>query len=385
MAKTLNALDLSKQLIACNSVTPLDNGALDVLTDALTPLGFECHKLGFEEKGCAPVDNLFALRGEGKHLCFAGHTDVVPPGEETLWTSPPFSPEIRNGMLFGRGASDMKCAIACFAAAVSELIAGGASLGKISFLITGDEEAEAVNGTKKVLNWLNDKKINLDACIVGEPSSQEQLGDSIKIGRRGSITFKIIVHGVQGHVAYPDMAQNPISKAIEILHALDNHPLDEGTEHFQPSNLEITSVDVGNSANNVIPQSAKLVFNIRFNDNHSSGTLIKWVEGLCESLVEEEDLKYEMEYRVSGEAFYTEPAEFVQTVCNAVQSVTGKAPELSTSGGTSDARFIKDFCPVLELGHMNTTMHKIDESIPVDDLERLKDIYKAVVVSYFKN
>lgn len=380
----LDPLALSKELIACPSVTPEDAGALAVLERALAPLGFTCTRLPFEEAGTARVDNLYARWGtSGKNLCFAGHTDVVPPGDVAGWTSPPFEPQVRDGILYGRGVVDMKCAIACFAAAASEFLAHQKPNGSISLLITGDEESVAINGTQKALKQLAAQGEKLDACIVGEPTNPEQLGEMIKIGRRGSVSFKLTVWGKQGHVAYPHLADNPVSRLLNILHALDNHELDNGTQFFQPSNLEIASIDVNNPADNVIPAMAQALFNIRFNDTHRAQTLIHWIEGICESICEDGEARYKLEPRISGEAFITQPGAWSDIVSNAVAEITGKTPELSTTGGTSDARFIKDYCPVVEFGLMNKTAHKVDECAAVADIYALKDIYVKVLAGYF--
>ncbi len=381
---SIDPLELSKKLIACPSVTPLDEGVLGVLEKALTAMGFKCTRLKFDEPGYDSVENLYARLGTNSpNFCFAGHTDVVPPGNIEMWTSHPFKPEVRDDILYGRGTSDMKCAIACFAAAVDKFIKNNTLNGSISFLITNDEEGIAINGTKKALQQLEKQKEKIDACIVGEPTNVENLGDTVKIGRRGSITFKLAVWGKQGHVAYPHLADNPISRMTKILHALDSHELDKGTEFFQPSNLEIVSVDVGNPADNVIPAMATAVFNIRFNDSHKSATLVKWIEGICESICETGDAKYKLEHRVSGESFITKPGKLSELVSEAIKEVTGIKPELSTSGGTSDARFIKDYCPVVEFGVLNKTAHKVDENTSISDIYKLTDVYYKVLEKFF--
>jgi succinyl-diaminopimelate desuccinylase len=381
---TIDALTLSKDLISCASITPADNGALAVLEKALTTLGFICKRMKFSENGHADVENLYARFGTASpNICFAGHTDVVPPGDLSLWASDPFKPEVRDGILYGRGVVDMKCAIACFAAAVSEYLASNKPKGSISFLITGDEEAIAINGTQKMLKALEKEGEKLDACIVGEPTNPAKLGEMIKIGRRGSVTCKINIWGKQGHVAYPHFADNPVSRLVKILHALDTHDLDNGTEFFQPSNLEIVSADVGNPADNVIPAMASAKINIRFNDAHTGKTLIKWIEGICESVCEEGDAKYELQSHISGESFLTAPGKLSSLLGDAVKEVTGLTPELSTTGGTSDARFIKDYCPVVEFGLMNATAHKVDESCAVEDIYKLKDVYRVALEKYF--
>ncbi len=382
---TIDPLQLSKDLISCASVTPKDEGALDVVQNALEGLGFTCRRHIFEESGTEPVDNLYAQFGEhSPNFCFAGHTDVVPPGDVNEWKVNPFKPEVIDGILYGRGAVDMKCAIACFIAAVSEYLRHKTPHGSISLLITGDEEAIAINGTRKLLKQLEKDSVKLDACIVGEPTNPSKLGEMIKIGRRGSVTFELKIWGKQGHVAYPHLADNPVSRINRILNELDSHDLDEGTEFFQPTNLEIVTIDVNNPTDNLIPQTAQAMFNIRFNDIHTSATLIRWIEGICNSLCETGDTKYELNHRVSGEAFLTQPGELSEIVSKAVKDVTGKEPELSTTGGTSDARFIKDYCPVVEFGMINETAHKIDECISTEDINDLTDVYKTILELYFK-
>lgn len=378
----VDLLELSKELIKCPSVTPKDEGALDVLQKHLESLGFLCQRMPFFEDGYDDVDNLYARFGDASpNICFAGHTDVVPPGDLDDWASPPFSPEVRDGILYGRGTVDMKCAIACFVAAAADYIKKNQPNISISFLITGDEEAVAVNGTKKMLKALESKGEKIDYCVVGEPTNPEKLGEMIKIGRRGSVSFKLSVWGKQGHVAYPHLADNPITRMVKILNALDENVLDEGSEFFQPSNLEVTTIDVKNSTGNVIPAMAEASFNIRFNNKHISQSLIQWIDGICDSLCEE-DARYELNCRVSGEAFLTEPGELSDALSKAVEEVTGIKPELSTTGGTSDARFIKDYCPVVEFGLMNKTAHKVDECVAVDDIYKLRDVYLKFLESY---
>ncbi|PIR39499.1 MAG: succinyl-diaminopimelate desuccinylase [Alphaproteobacteria bacterium CG11_big_fil_rev_8_21_14_0_20_39_49] len=380
---TIDALELSNKLIECPSITPVDAGALDVLQEALEGLGFQCRRMPFSQEGFEDTDNLYARLGDiAPNVCFAGHTDVVPPGNRDDWTSDPFKPEIRDGILYGRGTVDMKCAIACFVAAVSEYLKNNNPKISISLLITGDEEGIAVNGTKKMLQQLEKQGEKIDYCIVGEPTNPEKLGEMIKIGRRGSVGFTLSLWGKQGHVAYPHLADNPVTKIIGILHALNESVLDAGTEFFQPSNLEVTTIDVANDATNVIPAMAKAKFNIRFNDEHTSDKLVKWVEGVCDSLCKEGDAKYKLESRVSGEAFLTQPGDLSDALAKAVEEVTGMKPELSTTGGTSDARFIKDYCSVVEFGLMNKTAHKVDECIAVDDIYKLKDVYLKFLESY---
>jgi succinyl-diaminopimelate desuccinylase len=374
---------LTQALVRCPSVTPADAGALDVLVRALEPLGFVCHRLRFESDGTAPIDNLYARLGtSGPNLCFAGHTDVVPPGDPTSWTSDPFAGAIADGKLYGRGAADMKAAIAAFVAASGRRVASkGAPAGSISLLITGDEEGPAINGTRKVLDWLAGQGEVLDACIVGEPTNPNYLGEMIKVGRRGSITGHLTVHGTQGHVAYPHLADNPLPRLVQMLAALTAEPLDHGNGHFQPSTLAITTIDVGNPADNVIPARGSASFNIRFNNEHTSDTLKDWIRRTCDSV----GGPYELTFRVSGESFLTLPGRLSDLVADAVQRVTGHRPELSTTGGTSDARFIKNICPVVEFGIVGQTMHKIDEHVSVSDVERLTDIYEAIIDGFFSH
>ena len=376
---------LAQALIRCPSVTPKDEGALSVLEGALTPLGFTCHRLVFEEKGKDKVENLYARTGtSGPVFCFAGHTDVVPPGDSKLWNSDPYGAEIRDNVLYGRGAADMKSGIAAFVAAAARHLEGGCN-GSIALLITGDEEGDAINGTQKVLSWLKDRGERLDHCIVGEPSSTASVGDTIKIGRRGSMNLRLTVKGIQGHVAYPAKANNPIPALASLVARLSAYKLDDGTPHFEPSTLVFTSVDVGNPTTNVIPAEARVAFNIRFNDRHTPESLLQFLHSEVKSVAAQTGCEIVLEPSVSGVAFVTEPGAFTALIVKAVTRVTGKSPEFSTGGGTSDARFIKDFCPVAELGLVNATMHKANECVPVADIHRLTDIYAALLDSYFAN
>ena len=378
-------VELARDLIRCPSVTPTDAGALDVLQKALERLGFICYRLPFGLGDEGKVDNLYARLGtEGRNFCYAGHTDVVPPGYIGDWSHAPFDGSMEDGVIYGRGASDMKGAIAAFVGAIerfqTQFLTGLTKIpGSISLLITGDEEGVAVNGTKKVLNWLTARNETIDHCLVGEPTNPERIGDTIKIGRRGSLNAQITIKGVQGHVAYPDGADNPVSRLVKFLAALEDHPLDTGTENFQPSNLEITSVDIGNEATNVIPARASARFNIWFNDCHDGASLRRWISVLCKSYAKEFDL----DITVSGEAFLTPPGELSNIVSGAIAKITGMSPKLSTSGGTSDARFIKDMCPVVEFGLISRTMHKADECVATADLKLLSEIYLAVLEQYF--
>ncbi len=376
-----NPLPLARDLIRCASVTPEDAGALDVLAAALEELGFTCHRLRFEEPGSEPVDNLYARRGTAApNFCFAGHADVVPVGQG--WAMDPFAAEVRDDVLYGRGAADMKSAIACFVGAVARLLdAHGEPKGSISLLITGDEEGPAINGTRKVVDWLAEREESLDVCLVGEPTNPTDLGEMVKIGRRGSLNGQLAVLGTQGHAAYPHLAENPIPELMRLLAALTETPLDEGTDTFQQSTLTITSVDVGNPAPNVIPAEARAAFNIRFNDRHSGDSLSDW---LRQTLTDAAGTTtFELDIQVSGESFVTPPGPFSELVVQAVKDVSGRTPELSTSGGTSDARFIKDACPVCEFGGIGQTMHKADERMALTDLENLTEIYRHVLTGYF--
>lgn len=375
-------LELARALIKRPSVTPRDEGAMDVLQAALTHLGFTCHRLTFADEGAPPIENLYARLGtSAPHFCFAGHTDVVPVG--TGWTTEPFNADVIDGYVYGRGASDMKCAIAAFTSASAQFLdAHGQPKGSISFLITGDEEGDAINGTKKVLDWLNARGEKIDMCVVGEPTSQTKLGDMAKIGRRGSLTAKLTVYGTQGHSAYPHLADNPIPRLMKMLSALIEKPLDAGSAHFQASTLAITTFDVGNAASNVIPGSARAAFNIRFNDLHSGASLQAWLKKTLDAAAE--DAHYELVTRISGESFITPPGALSDLISAAVKDVTGATPELSTTGGTSDARFIKNMCPVVELGLVGLTMHKADERCALADLEALTKIYRRMLERYFQ-
>ncbi len=367
------AIALAQSLIRCASVTPADAGALDVVADALAPLGFAVTRLDF---GGTP--NLFARLGEaGPHLCFAGHTDVVPPGT-AAWSSDPFGAEIRGGALYGRGACDMKGAIAAFIAAVGAHLADGPARGSISLLITGDEEGPATGGTVRVLDWMAEHGHIPDFCLVGEPTNPGALGEVIKIGRRGSLNAVITVHGVQGHVAYPARADNPVHRLLRALAALTATPLDEGTTWFEPSSLQVTSIDVGNPATNVIPATARARLNIRFNDAHTGAALEAWLRAVLAQHAE----RFDLDVTVSGEAFLTEPGQATDRLRAAVEQVTGLFPRLDTGGGTSDARFIAKYCPVAEFGLVGATMHQADESVPVADLDALARIYRAVLQAF---
>ncbi len=378
-------ISIARDLIRCPSVTPEEGGALALLESVLSGAGFAAERLTFAEEGIADVQNLYARIGStAPHLVFAGHTDVVPPGDTTRWTHPPFAADIVDGVLYGRGAVDMKGGIACAVAAALDFLGGkgGMPKGSISFLITGDEEGVAVNGTVKLLQWAEKRGQKFDHCILGEPTNPLALGDMIKIGRRGSLNATLIVTGTQGHVAYPDLADNPIPPLITIMRALIAAPLDAGSEYFEASNLEFTSVDVGNPTVNVIPGEARARFNIRYNDCHSQSSLIDLVERRAGAAAG--PARWRIEWQPSNaDVFLTSPGAFIAMVSKAVAAVTGRRPALSTSGGTSDARFIKDYCPVIEFGLANATMHRVDECVPTADLLALTAIYRRVLERYF--
>jgi len=378
----INPVALTQDLIRCPSVTPEEGGALDLLQEVLAGLGFTCHRLRFSDTGTPDIDNLYARLGDkGPNLCFAGHTDVVPPGPVESWSSDPFSGEIRNGEVHGRGAADMKGAIACWIAAVARRLEKGPIPGSISLLITGDEEGPAVNGTVKMLQWLAEQGETLDACITGEPTNPEMLGEMMKIGRRGSLNATLTVQGIQGHVAYPHLADNAAHRLIAMLDALIAEPLDQGSEHFQPSVLQITGIESGMEATNIIPGSARAAFNARFNDLHTSETLTAMLRARLDKAAA--GAAYGLDIKVSGESFYTPPGPLSDLVSTAVETVLGIRPELSTTGGTSDSRFIKDYCPVLDFGLVGQTMHKVDERVAIADIENLTAIYEAAIDGYF--
>ncbi len=372
---SLDPILLSQELIRLESVTPDKGDALDLLMGYLTEMGFKCEKLVFEEEGYAPVPNLYARLGsEAPNFCFAGHTDVVPVGAKDHWSVDPFTAEVRDGQLYGRGASDMKSAIAAFVVAVERRLAKGTPKGSLSLLITGDEEGDAVNGTRKVLEWMRERGEQIDMCLVGEPTNPTEMGQMIKIGRRGSLHGIVTTHGTQGHVAYPHMAKNPLPDMVKVLATLDG-PLDEGNDRFQPSNLEIVNIHVGNDSHNVIPAEAKARFNVRFNNEFTP-------EALREELTRRMDsagVDYEVDWWLSGDSFLTPAGPLSDAVQEAANARLGVTPELSTTGGTSDARFIKDMCPVVEFGLVGATMHKIDEHVAVADIEALTDIYEDVI------
>ncbi len=386
MNATPDPLSLTQALIRCPSVTPEEAGALTLLEGLLERAGFNCHRLTFSEPGTPDVENLYARIGSAApNLCFAGHTDVVPPGDEAAWTLPPFSGEIRDDILYGRGAVDMKGGVACFVAAALRYLAAneGKPSGSISFLITGDEEGPSINGTVKVLDWLRERGEVLDACVVGEPSSLRAVGDEIKIGRRGIINGELIIRGKQGHAAYPHIADNPLPKLARMLDRLANLELDPGTQHFEPSHIALTIVSVPNTASNVIPGQARAVFNVRYNDTHTRRLLEELIAECCEAAAAEVNADFSISFSGSGDVFLTEPGPLVETMTEAVHDVTGLEAKLVTTGGTSDARFIKDVCPVVELGLVNATIHQVDERVPIADLETLTRIYERFIARFF--
>ena len=383
----IDPVQLTAALIKCPSVTPADAGALDVLQQALEGLGFSCQRLPFggkedDREGEARIDNLYARIGQqAPHICFAGHTDVVPTGDLTAWHDDPFGGTLRNGAIWGRGAADMKGAIAAFVSAVEGFLETETLAGSISFLITGDEEGPSVNGTVKMVEWLRQNGEIIDGCIVGEPTNPNKMGEMIKIGRRGSVNGVITVNGTQGHVAYPHLANNPVPSAIALAQSLIQEKLDDGTEHFQPSNLEITSFDVGNMTTNVIPALASVRFNIRYNDLWDRASITSWINARLDLATI--NASFDLSLSHTAECFRTEKAPFVGHLVSAITEVTGRTPELSTSGGTSDARFIKDICPVVEFGLIGQTMHMVDEHVPTEAITQLRDIYRKTLKRYF--
>ncbi|PPR68578.1 MAG: Succinyl-diaminopimelate desuccinylase [Alphaproteobacteria bacterium MarineAlpha1_Bin1] len=376
-------IELTRALIRCASVTPTDGGALGLTGAALERLGFTNHHMTFSEDGTPDVSNLYARLGDcGPNFCFAGHTDVVPVGDAKAWNLEPFAAEIRDDILYGRGAADMKGAVAAFIAAVDRFLGkrNGQFEGSISLLITGDEEGPAINGTVKVLDWLANRGEDLDHCLVGEPTNPDNLGDMIKIGRRGSLTGTLTVKGIQGHVAYPHLADNPLPRLIKMMDRFTSHLFDNGNEHFTPTNLELASIDVGNTASNVIPAQATALFNIRFNTEQTSDDLEEWLREQCDAVGGD----YTLNISIGAQPFLTQPGPFTELISNAVEEVTGIKPALTTTGGTSDARFIHHHCPVAEFGLISETMHKVDEQAAVSDIEQLTRIYTRILESYFE-
>ncbi|MGB0920046.1 MAG: succinyl-diaminopimelate desuccinylase [Alphaproteobacteria bacterium] len=385
-SRPFDVLKLSQALIQCPSITPHDAGALDVVEGAAKALGFDTHRLTFAEEGGDPVDNLFARLGnaaDGPTFCFAGHTDVVPVGDDAAWTVDPFGGHVEAGKLLGRGAVDMKTAIAAFITATDRYIATNPLKGSIALLITGDEEGDAINGTRQILGWMRERGEDISHCLVGEPTNPKKLGEMMKVGRRGSFLCHLTMIGAQGHVAYPHLADNPVPRMAEAIKRLSGH-LDEGTDHFDPSNLEFTSVDTGNAASNVIPAKVEARISIRFNDLHSGASLDKWIREELDKLIDDMGGAYQLETRISGESFLTQPGPFCDLVAAAIEETTGIKPDQSTTGGTSDARFITNMCPVCEFGMVGETMHKVDEHCEVNDLEALTDIYLGILTRYFE-
>ncbi|KAB2919499.1 MAG: succinyl-diaminopimelate desuccinylase [Hyphomicrobiaceae bacterium] len=385
-AEPSDPVPLLQALIRCESVTPNEGGALTFLESVLRPAGYACHRLTMTEAGTPDVENLFARLGKGApHLCFAGHTDVVPVGEASAWTRPPFGAAIDGGVLYGRGAVDMKGGIACFLAAALDYAKanGGLKRGSISFLITGDEEGPSINGTMKVLEWMKAHGQVPDACVVGEPTSTTLVGDEIKIGRRGSVSAELIVQGKQGHAAYPQLADNPVPKLARMIDRLSSTPLDAGTPNFQPSSLQPTVLSVPNDTANVIPAQARALINARYNNLHSRAKIEAWVKAHCDAVANEMGAQYSLRFWGTGDVFLTAPGPLVETMSAAVRAVTGRDAALTTSGGTSDARFIYAYCPVIELGLRNATAHQVDEHVPLSDLTTLTAIYRRFIESFF--
>ena len=384
--KVLNELQLAKELIKFPSITPVDAGVMKFLEKKLKKLGFKTRILEFKEKGFKPVKNLYAKLGTKKpNFCYAGHLDVVPPGDVKDWTINPFKPSIKKGHLIGRGANDMKSSIASFVSAVSKFLSKNKNFsGSISLLITGDEEGDAINGTKKVVEYLKKRKEKIDFCLVGEPTNPNKLGEMIKIGRRGSLTGKLEVFGLQGHVAYPHRANNPSTTIIKILKEIKDIKFDKGTKNFQPTNLEVTKININNTADNVIPAIAEAKFNVRFNNKHTSSSIKKKLNKIFNKISKKNKSRYKIKYRVSGEAFLTKPDRTTFMVQNIIKKVTKIKPKLSTTGGTSDLRFIRKISPGLEFGLVGKTMHKVDEAVSLKDLKNLTKIYQNILQSYFK-
>ena len=376
----ISELKLAKDLIRKPSVTPKDAGAINLLAKNLKSIGFKCKLINFKN-----VKNLYAKLGKNSpNFCYAGHTDVVPPGNIKEWTVNPFKPTVKNNRLIGRGANDMKASIACFVAAVSKFKNKNKNFkGSISLLITGDEEGIAINGTKRVVKYLKKKRERINFCIVGEPTNPNKLGEMIKIGRRGSLTGRLTIIGSQGHVAYPHRANNPSNALIKILKKIKELKFDKGTKNFQPSNLEVTKININNNADNIIPGSAEAVFNIRFNDRHSSSSLKRKLNNVFRLLSKSNKCRFKIKYETSGESFLTKPNKTTYMIQNTIKKITGIKPKLSTSGGTSDARFMKNIAPCLEFGLVGKTMHKIDESVSVSDLKKLTKIYFLILKNYF--
>ena len=383
---SINELQLAKELIKFPTVTPIDAGIMKFLEKKLKTLGFKTKILEFKEKNSKPVKNLYARLGkQGPNFCYAGHLDVVPAGNLKEWTVNPFKPSVKKGYLIGRGANDMKSSIAAFVSAVSNFVGNKRKFnGSISLLITGDEEGVAINGTKKVVDYLRKKKEKIDFCLVGEPTNPNKLGEMIKIGRRGSMTGRLSIIGVQGHVAYPQRANNPSTALVQILNELKKIKFDNGTKDFQPTNLEITKINIDNSADNVIPGLANAKFNIRFNNKHTSSSIKKKIDKIIKKISNKNKSKYKIDYSVSGEAFLTKPNNTTFMIRDIIKKITKIKPQLSTTGGTSDARFIRKIAPCLEFGLVGKTMHKVDEAVSLSDLKKLTLIYSNILQNYFK-
>ena len=383
---TINELQLAKELIKFPTVTPVDAGIMKFLEKKLKTLGFKTKVLEFREKDSKPVKNIYARLGnKGPNFCYAGHLDVVPAGNLKDWTVNPFKPSVKKGYLIGRGANDMKSSIAAFVSAVSNFVANKRDFnGSISLLITGDEEGVAINGTKKVVEYLKKKKEKIDFCLVGEPTNPNKLGEMIKIGRRGSMTGRLTIIGIQGHVAYPNRANNPSTALVQILKELKEIKFDNGTKDFQPTNLEITKINIDNFADNVIPGLANAKFNIRFNNKHSSNSIKKKINKIIKNISKKNKSKFKIDYSVSGEAFLTKPNNTTYMIQDIIKKVTKIKPKLSTTGGTSDARFIRKIAPCLEFGLVGKTMHKVDEAVSLSDLKKLTLIYSIILKNYFK-
>ena len=383
---SINELKLAKELIAFPSITPKDAGAINFLSRKLKSLGFKCKILEFKDKKSKPIKNLYARLGTKQpNLCYAGHTDVVPPGNINDWTVNPFKPKVKKNHLIGRGANDMKSSIACFVSAVNKFLKNKPKFnGSISFLITGDEEGFAINGTKKVVEYLKKKREKINFCIVGEPTNPNKLGEMIKIGRRGSLTGKLEIYGVQGHVAYPHLLNNPINTLVNICKTLKEKKLDSGNKSFQPSNLEFTELFVNNKAHNVIPSTAKARFNIRYNNFHTANSLKKKINKIIKNLCKKNKCNFKVEYLANGDSFLTKPEKTIFMAKKIIKKVTKVNPKFSTTGGTSDARFIKSISPCLEFGLVNKTMHKVDECVSITDLKKLTNIYQNILIEYFK-
>ena len=381
----INELKLAKELIKFPSITPRDAGAISFLSRQLKSLGFICKILEFKDKKSKPVKNLYARLGKkGPNLCYAGHTDVVPPGNIQDWTVNPFKPAIKKNHLIGRGANDMKSSIACFISAVNKFLKKGKFNGSISLLITGDEEGLAINGTKKVVDYLKKRKEKIDFCIVGEPTNPNRLGEMIKIGRRGSLTGKIEILGTQGHVAYPHLSNNPINTLVSICNKLKEKKLDKGNKNFQPSNLEFTAINVENTAHNVIPSRARAQFNVRYNNFHNANTLKKKINSVVKNISKINKCKFRMEFIANGDSFLTKPEKTIFMAKKIIKNITKITPKFSTTGGTSDARFIRKIAPCLEFGLVNKTMHKVDECVSLTDLKKLTKIYHNILVDFFR-